>query len=133
MHLFSMSLWRALQLTSVQDFVTSCRGLFNQQSPSLNATKLIPDIFVWRLDCRLKDIYYLLVIKFMIFGHFWGKIRLFLRSLWRALQLTSVKQLFFGAYICVSRSTHKAPKNNTRQRYLCDGWTVVWSMSATYY
>ena len=41
--------------------------------------------FVWRLDCRLKYICYLLVIKFMIFDYFWGKICLFLMSLWRAL------------------------------------------------
>ena len=46
--------------------------------------------FVWRLDCRLKYVCYLLVIKFVIFGYFCGKMYLFLMSLWRALQLTSV-------------------------------------------
>ena len=49
------------------------------------------DMFVWRLDCRLKYVWYLLLTKFMIFGYFGGKICLFLESLWRALQITSVK------------------------------------------
>ena len=40
---------------------------------------------MWRLDCRLKYVWYLMLIKFVIFDYFWGKIRLFLMSLWRAL------------------------------------------------
>ena len=44
------------------------------------------DIFVGRLDCRLKYVCYLILIKCVIFGYFSDKIRLFLGSLWRALQ-----------------------------------------------
>ena len=71
-------------------------GLCPTQTQKNEVNKII-ERFVWRLDCRLKYIFYLLLTKFVIFGYFWGKMRLFLGSLWRALQLTSdeARILFF--------------------------------------
>ena len=160
--------------------------------------------FVWRLDCRLKYICYLLVIKFVIFWLFWVKKRLLLKVLvagvalkrhhpptwfqsmfifiqhkykqtsessdmlvWRCewiegyilpivnqwefrvfllifrwntlilecpcggrcIEITYSGYFFFGSFIVPTTINQK--KVAIHMIYLCDGWTVVWSMSAT--
>ena len=88
--LFLRSLWRALQVNSPTPFSPPVSLLFYPNNNETRGEKKI-ERFVWRLDCRLKYVCYLIVIKFVVFDYFSGKIRLFLGSLWRALQITSVK------------------------------------------
>ena len=132
MHLFLGSLWRALHWNATTPPVFSLLVLFLFiQQKKYKKRKNLYDMFVWRLDCRLKYICYLLVIKVVIFAYFSGKIRLFLGSLWRALQLTSRGCLVLFVLFFVQKNK----PNKSRHLwliYLCDGWTVVWSMSGTY-
>ena len=83
--LFLRSLWRALHWNATTPPLSSVIYFFVCQQNVNNRRKKITDIFVWRLDCRLKYVYYLLLTKFVIFDYFSGKMHLFLRSLWRAL------------------------------------------------
>ena len=128
---FWRSLWRALQLTSVGICSFPIFGLCPPQTQKGGMNKII-ERFVWRLDCRLKYVCYLLVIKFVIFEYFWGKMHLFLWSLWRALQSTSDESHLLSFFFFVIHKKQKEWRCDI-QRDLCDGWTVVWSMSATYY
>ena len=103
---FWRSLWRALQLTSVKARFSVLTFGFTENQTHRETRRPI-DIFVWRLDCRLKDIYYLLVINFVIFVYFWGKIHLFLRSLWRALQTDVEYQCYHRVLFCGFITTDK--------------------------
>ena len=85
MHLFLGSLWRAMQTDGELSVFSLCFiWWFNHHPKKQHWITL--ERFAWRLDCRLKYVCYLLVIKFVILDHFWGKMYLFLGSLWRALQ-----------------------------------------------
>ena len=79
--------------------------------------------FVWRLDCRLKYICYLLVIKFVIFDYFWGKIRLFLGSLWRALQSGNSPVDFVLAFVFFYLSIKNKRKQEQNERLV---WRCEW-------
>ena len=112
MHLFLGSLWRALHWNATPPVLSSCLFFcFTQTKINTERQNLI-DIFVWRLDCRLKYICYLLVIKCVIFGYFWGKIRLFLRSLWRALHWNATPPpVFVQAVLLLSINNNNTALN----------------------
>ena len=115
--LFLRSLWRALQ--SGNSPVVVNRILFvclrTQKRTTIDKTA---DMFVWRLDCRLKYVCYLMLIKFVIFDYFWGKMHLFLMSLWRALQLTSVMNVDFILFFVFPKHKQQNEINDTHW-YIC--------------
>ena len=109
--LFLMSLWRALHwnATTPPDYLFLFCLIPDQTTEISNHIER----FVWRLDCRLKYVCYLLLMKFVIFGYFWGKIRLFLMSLWRALQSGNSPVDFtslLGSYVLWSYNHSKKVK-----------------------
>ena len=93
----------AINLCEWRRFLLSC-FLYQKQS---NEKRRKIERFVWRLDCRLKYVCYLSVLKFVIFGYFWGKMYLFSRSLWRALQSgNSPVDFRTVSLLCVNNTNH---------------------------
>ena len=106
MHLFLGSLWRALHWNATTPPVLlSCFCLVPPTKQKQKSNTL--ERFVWRLDCRLKYVWYLTLLKFVIFTYFSGKIRLFLRSLWRALQSGNSPVVSYSQFFCFAPQNKK--------------------------
>ena len=126
-----MSLWRALHRElSRKGIFISCPFFVNHKKTH-EMKNTTADIFVWRLDCRLKYVYYLLLTKFVIFDYFWGRIRLFLGSLWRALHWNATTPPFFTPPFCfVSSTKQKRWVKNMIERFV---WRLDCRLKYIYY
>ena len=126
---FWRSLWRALHIISPTPIYAPrpfCLEYLNKNNERRKYER-----FVWR--CEWFEGYLLPTMnssKFNDFSWFWGKKRLFLKVLMAGVALKPTPRFrrpFSNFYIL------KIIKQTTKLKliYLCDGWTVVWSISAT--